>query len=146
MRLLFLPEGRELEAEWPGLTRTQRFSGKAGRVRLMAGSRGMALAVGLGDAEKLDMDCFRAAVGTAMRTAASQEIETLSVDGEQIASLPLEGDPLAELSIAATLAAYRFVAFKSEPGEEDCPASLLLWSPEQDLPGRVDKEIGRAHV
>lgn len=144
VRLLFLPEGRELEAEWPGLTGAQGFSGKAGRVRLVAGSRGMALAVGLGDAEKLDMDGFRAAVGMAMRAAASQEIGTLSVDGEQIASLPLEGDPLAELNIAATLAAYRFVAFKSEPGEEDCPASLLLWSPEQDLPGRVDKALAVA--
>lgn len=60
VRLLFLPEGRELEAEWPGLTGAQGFSGKAGRVRLVAGSRGMALAVGLGDAEKLDMDGFRA--------------------------------------------------------------------------------------
>lgn len=145
IQLLFLLEGQDLEIEWPGLVGLESgFSGKLGRARLVSGRRGLALVVGLGETENLDMDSFRAAVGAAVRAAASQEIEILSVNGQHLARLPLEGDVMAELVLAAHLTAHRFVSFKSEPGTEDCPASLLLWGTKENLPARVDEALAVA--
>lgn len=145
VRLLFLQEGHSLEAQWPGLAGSaSNFSGKAGRVRLVGGHEGPALVVGLGEAEKLDLDGFRSAVGTAVRAAASQEIETLCIDAGHLATLPLDGDLPTELALAARLAAYRFVSFKSKPGEEDCPVSLSLRSPDPALAARVDAALAVA--
>ena len=65
------------------------FSGKAGRTRLWSGAGGSCLFVGLGKADELDLDGFRAAVGTAVRAAASQEIPALAVASEHLDRLEL---------------------------------------------------------
>lgn len=143
--LVFHAEGADWGKAWRdqarlvGLRQPGGFSGKAGRTRLCAGTRGACLLVGLGKAETLDLDGFRAAVGTAARVAASQEIDCLAVDPEHLDRLGLARDLTSELVVAMLLANYRFDAFKSEPGEEDCPRSLLILDRRPDLPARIDR-------
>jgi leucyl aminopeptidase len=66
------------------------------------------------------------------------------VNGQHLARLPLEGDVMAELALVARLVTHRFTSFKSKPGPEDCPASLLLWSAEEDLSARVEEKLAVA--
>jgi len=115
------------------------FSGKAGRTRLCVGTNGACLFVGLGKADDLDADGFRAAVGTAVRAAASQEIPALAVSSGHLDRLRLAEDLTLECVVAAQLAAYRFVTFKSDPGEEDCPSTLAVWSEDADMEARVTR-------
>ena len=120
------------------------FSGKAGRSRLQTGVKGSCLAVGLGKADELDTDAFRAAVGAAVRTAASQEIASLAVEPGHLERLGLDCDVVAEFVTAALLASYRFTAFKSDPGEEDCPTALSILGGDESLRGRVDRAVALA--
>ena len=120
------------------------FSGKAGRTRLWSGANGSCLFVGLGKADELDLDGFRAAVGTAVRAAASQEIPALAVASEHLDRLELGEELTLECVVAARLAGYRFVAFKSDPGEADCPASLSVWSGEADMQTKVVRALAVA--
>ena len=127
-----------------GLDPEISFSGKAGRTRLCSATGGACLLVGLGKADDLDLDGFRAAVGAAVRAAASQEIPSLAVASEHLDRLELADDLTLECVVAARLAAYRFVAFKSDPGEEDWPASLAVWSGEADMEAKVDRALAVA--
>lgn len=141
--LVFLAEGSpgvEVEqflTERLGMYVGEDFSGKAGRTRLCHGTGGMCLLVGLGTAQDLDLDGFRAAVGTAVRSAISQEIKTLAVSSEHLNGLGLTGDVTVELIVSAKLAGYRFVDFKSEPVDDDCPKTLFIWSADTDMDERV---------
>jgi leucyl aminopeptidase len=148
--LMFLPEGKDwgkadlkLVRQW-GARIEEGFSGKAGRSRLFASGRRACLLVGLGKAGELDMDGFRAALGTAVRLAASQEIACLAVDCGHLEGLGLAGDMAGECAAACRLAGYRFTAFKSDPGEEDCPRTLALVGSDPDLPGRVERALAVA--
>jgi len=148
--LMFLPEGEtwgkadlQLFRRW-GVRPEQGFTGKAGRTRFCSGTRGACLLVGLGRNGDADLEGFRAAVGTAVRVAASQEMHCLAVDASHLARLELAEDLTAEGIIAAILAGYRFVAFKSEPGEDDGPASLLIISRDQDMEARVARAVAVA--
>jgi leucyl aminopeptidase len=120
------------------------FSGKAGRTRLCSASGGSCLLVGLGKADDLDLDGFRAAVGTAVRAAASQELSTLAVASEHLDRLELADDLTFECVVAARLAGYRFVAFKSDPSEEDCPTALAVWSRDPDMQTKVARALAVA--
>lgn len=120
------------------------FSGKAGRTRLCFGSVGRSLLVGLGKADDLDLDGFRAAVGVAVRAAAGQEISCLAVDSAHLDRLELAEDLTLECVVAARLAGYRFVAFKSDPGDEDCPSSLLIRSEDADMEVKVARALAVA--
>jgi len=120
------------------------FSGKAGRSKLCAGTGGLCLLVGLGKAEEVDADAFRSAVGVAVRAAASQELEGLAVDAAHLGRLGLDGDAAAECVVAALLAAYRFTAFKSDPGEADCPGRFTVVSADADIRARVDRAVAVA--
>jgi leucyl aminopeptidase len=148
--LLFQIEGaawgkiEEDVARRVGLRESGGFSGKAGRTRLCTGTKGACLLVGLGKGDSLDLDAFRAAVGTAVRAAASQEIPVLAVSVDHLKQFDLDLDPAVELVIAASLAAYRFVAFKSDPGEEDCPRSLLILDGDNGLAARVEGALAVA--
>lgn len=148
--LLFRSEGRDWDdadgdlARRFGLDPAIFFSGKAGRTRLCSGREGACLLVGLGKPEDLDLDGFRAAVGTAVRAAASQEIASLAVASDHLDRLELADDLTLECVVAARLAGYRFVAFKSDPGEEDCPASLAVWSDEADMEAKVARALAVA--
>ncbi len=113
------------------------FSGKAGRVRLGCGPDGYVLNVGLGKADEVDLDAFRAAVGAAVRAAATQELPGLAVDAAHLAALDLAEDLAVEFAIAVRLAAYRFVTFKSEPGEADCPHRMAISGGKPDLHERL---------
>lgn len=113
------------------------FSGKAGRVRLGCGAEGRVLSVGLGKTAEADPDAFRTAVGAVVRAAATQELPALAVDAAHLAALDLAEDLAVEFAIAARLAAYRFVAFKSEPGEADCPHRVAISGGKPDLHERL---------
>lgn len=136
-------EDRELLAAL-GVDPEAAFSGKAGRTRLFCGAGGSCLFVGLGKAGELDADALRAAVGSAVRAAATQELGRLAVDCAHLGRLGLDGDMAAECVVAALLAGYRFTAFKSEPGEDDCPGSLALIGQDPDLRERVDRAVAVA--
>lgn len=133
-----------LLAGCPGSDARMPFSGKAGRTRLCSGPDGSCLLVGLGKADELDLDGFRAAVGAAVRAAAGQEISSLAVASEHLDSLGLAEDLTLECVVAARLAAYRFVAFKSDPGEDECPASLLVRSDDPNMEATVAKALAVA--
>ena len=113
------------------------FSAKVGRAKLCAAPDGTRLVIGLGKAEELDMDGFRAAVALAMQTAASQELPTLVVDSGHVAGIGLGDTALTELIISASLAGYRFTAFKSSPDDADSPCSLTLCGDTRELDGRL---------
>lgn len=136
-------EDRRL-AGFPGPEAELPFSGKAGRTRLCLGSGGSCLLVGLGRAEDLDLDGFRSAVGVAVRAAAAQEISSLAVACDHLDRLELARDLTLECVVAARLAAYRFTAFKSDPGDEDCPASLWIRSDEPDMEAKVARSLAVA--
>jgi len=121
-----------------GLNPEAEFSGKSGRTKLFAGANGTCLFVGLGKADDLDLDAFRAAVGTAVRIAASQELGRLTVSAAHLDRLELAEDLTSELLVAAQLAAYRFTSFKSDPGEEDAPAAIAVWSGDGDMDARIE--------
>ena len=148
--LLFRSEGRDWDEKDGNLARSFgldpaiSFSGKAGRTRLCSAAGRTCLLVGLGKAEDLDLDGFRAAVGTAVRVASSQELSSLAVSSEHLDRLELADDLTLECVVAARLAGYRFVAFKSDPGEEDCPASLTVWSDEADMQAKVGRALAVA--
>ena len=134
---------REL-ARSVGLDPALSFSGKSGRTRLCSGPGGCCLLVGLGKAAELDLDGFRAAVGAAVRVAASQELTALAVASAHLDRMELAPDLTLECVVAARLAGYRFVSFKSEPGEEECPASLAVWSDEADMEANVTRILAVA--
>lgn len=117
--------------------RLEQFSGKAGRIRLHSGDQTHVLSVGLGRAEDVDLDGFRSAVGTAVRAAASQDIFMLAVDTEHLQALNLAEDLVLEFVLAARLAAYRFVEFKSDPGEADGPHRVIICGGKPDLAEHV---------
>ena len=94
---------REL-ARSVGLDPALPFSGKSGRTRLCSGPGGGCLLVGLGKAADLDLDGFRAAVGTAVRVAASQELRALAVASAHLERLELAPDLTLECVVAARLA------------------------------------------
>ncbi|MBP9943018.1 MAG: leucyl aminopeptidase [Desulfomicrobium sp.] len=148
--LLFRSEGRDWDEKDGNLARSFgldpaiSFSGKAGRTRLCSAAGRTCLLVGLGKAEDLDLDGFRAAVGTAVRVASSQELSSLAVSSEHLDRLELADDLTLECVVAARLAGYRFVAFKSDPGEDDGPASLTVWSDEADMEARVARALAVA--
>lgn len=120
------------------------FSGKAGRVRLLSDQDGMCLLVGLGKPDELDMDGFRLAVAQAIRAAASQELALLVADVEHVEGLGLGGDAVRELIIAASLADYRFAAFKSSPDSEEAPHTLAICGHGPDLAERVAQALAVA--
>jgi len=120
------------------------FSGKAGRTRLCSGARGMCLLVGLGKAGDLDLDGFRAAVGVAVRAAAGQEISSLAVASEHLDRLELAPDLTLECVVAARLAGYRFMAFKSDSGDEECPSSLSIRSGDPGMEAIVAQALAMA--
>ena len=148
--LMFRAEGKGWNkadhdlARLVGLDPEISFSGKAGRTRLCPTAVGACLLVGLGKADDLDLDGFRAAVGAAVRAAASQELSALVVASEHLDHLELADDLTLECVVAARLAGYRFVAFKSDPGEDDCPASLTVWSGEENMKAKVDRVMAVA--
>lgn len=148
--LMFRSEGKDWSeadqelARLFGLDPAILFSGKAGRTRLCSASGGSCLLVGLGKADDLDLDGFRAAVGSAVRAAASQELSCLAVASEHLDRLELADDLTLECVVAARLASYRFVAFKSDPGEEDCPRTLAVWSRDTDMQGKVARALAVA--
>ncbi|PKN40311.1 MAG: leucyl aminopeptidase [Deltaproteobacteria bacterium HGW-Deltaproteobacteria-18] len=148
--LMFRSEGADwseadLELARPfGLDPSISFSGKAGRTRLCSTPGGSCLLVGLGKASDLDLDGFRAAVGTAVRVAASQELSSLAVASEHLDRLELIDDLTLECVVATRLAGYRFVAFKSDPGDEDCPASLAVLSQDTDMQEKVARALAVA--
>jgi len=148
--LMFRSEGKGWDkadqdrARLVGLDPEISFSGKAGRTRLCSAAGGTCLLVGLGKADDLDLEGFRAAVGTAVRAAASQEIASLAVASDHLDHLELADDLTLECVVAARLASYRFVAFKSDPGEEDGPASLAVWSGEADMEAKVARALAVA--
>ena len=148
--LMFRSEGTDwseadLELARPfGLDPAMSFSGKAGRTRICSTPGGSCLLVGLGKADDLDLDGFRAAVGTAVRIAASQELSSLAVASEHLNRLELDDDLTLECVVAARLAGYRFVAFKSDPGEEDCPVSLAVWSQDAEMQEKVARALAVA--
>jgi leucyl aminopeptidase len=148
--LMFRVEGRGWSVEDCGLLATigvdpgAPFSGKSGRTRLFAGVRGDCLAVGLGKAEELDSDAFRSAVGAAVRAAASQEIAALAVYPAHLERLGLDCDAAPELVTAALLAGYRFTAFKSDPGDADCPERLAVLGGGEAMRTRVDLAVSVA--
>lgn len=120
-----------------GISVVSDFSGKSGRNRVIWGSKGIgALLLGIGKAEGLTLDVLRSALGTAVRLAASQELPTLVLADTHLSELALDGDVLVEALVAIRLAAYRFVAFKSEPGTGDCPDKISVLSSE-DVSGRI---------
>lgn len=148
--LMFRTEGalwsdmdREL-AGFSGPDAQPAFSGKAGRTRLCSGSAGTCLLVGLGKADDLDLDGFRAAVGVAVRTAAAQEISSLAVASAHLDRLDLAEDLTLECVVAVRLAAYRFTAFKSDPGDEDSPANLMIRSDDPDMETKVARALAVA--
>jgi leucyl aminopeptidase len=148
--LMFRAEGAawsdedRLLAGFYGLDAQGSFSGKAGRTRLCSGLAGMCLLVGLGKASDLDSDGFRAAVGVAVRAAADQDISSLAVASTHLDRLELADDLTLECVVAARLAGYRFVAFKSEPGEDDCPASLMIRSDDPNMEAKVARALAVA--
>lgn len=109
------------------------FSGKAGRIRLGCGSKGRVLSIGLGKASEVNLDAFRAAVDTAIRTARSQELSFLAVDAQHLAALDLSAEIVREFVVAARLAAYCFLDFKSEPNETNYPHQIFVCGQSPDL-------------
>lgn len=148
--LLFRTEGSGWSVEDCGLLASMGidpgapFSGKSGRTRIHSGLKGSFLAVGLGKSDELDADAFRSAVGAAVRAAASQEIEALAVEPGHLERLGLDCDPVAEFVTAGLLAGYRFTAFKSDPGEADCPATLGVLGDDASLRERLDIAVALA--
>ena len=148
--LMFRSEGKDWSdadqelAGLFGLDPAILFSGKAGRTRLCSASGGSCLLVGLGKADELDLDGFRAAVGTAVRAAVNQELSSLAVDSEHLDRLELADDLTLECVVAAKLAGYRFVDFKSDPGEEDCPKTLAVWSRDAGMQMKVARALAVA--
>lgn len=148
--VMFRPEG----ASWVGEDRElitalgvdpdMAFSGKAGRTRLCSGAAGSCLLVGLGKADEVDIDAFRSAVGTAVRVAATQELARLAVDAGHLDRLGLDGDMAAECVTDVLLAGYRFTAFKSDPGEDDAPASFAILGGDEDMRARLDRAMAVA--
>lgn len=113
------------------------FSGKVGRTRLCACAQGPGLCVGLGKAKDLDMAGFRAAVGAAIRAAANQELSAFVVSAEHLDSLGLKQDLAFELALAAQLAGYRFLLFKSKPEDAAYPQNVFIQGTQKGLADQI---------
>lgn len=137
--VFFCPEGAVLSesvlelGKARGVDENCRFSGQAGRIKRCSGVEGGCALVGVGPREDMDLDALRAAVGAVVRMAANQEVSSLVFHAAQLSGLGLDGDLVGEVVLAARLAAYAFLDFKTETKAEECPGTLMIWDEQMDV-------------
>ena len=124
-----MPTGARGGPGWPAvlrgdierLRRLGDLRGRAGEVHVLYPGRGASrrlILVGLGDADRTDLETLRRGVGRAVKQAAALKLKQLTVHLSSFLPRGVDSEAGAEAAAAAaTLAAYRFPGFRREdPG------------------------------